>query len=237
MVAHDVLVRYHDLKVVVPHCGSFLPTALPRFRSLLPVMVKQGIMQPVDVDANLSCLWYDLAGAPTDDVIRMLLTVTTPDHLLYGSDYPYVAEPVLLQGKRSLAERLPMHGLDPQAVFSDNARRLFGEEVPAKPRGERITRLAEIEVDPAQLEAYMQYATEVGRTSMATEPGVLTLFSMQDKANPAKIYILEVYADSAAYQHHIQTPHFRKYKESTAAMVRSLKLVDVDPLVELRVKQ
>ncbi len=237
MVAHNVLVRYPDLKVMVPHCGSFLPTALPRFRSLLPVMVKQGIMQPVDVDANLSRLWYDLAGAPTDDVIRMLLTVTTPDHLLYGSDYPYVAEPVLLQGKRSMAERLPMHGLDPQAVFSDNARRLFGEEVPAKPRGERITRLAEIEVDPAQLEAYMQYATEVGRTSMATEPGVLTLFSMQDKANPAKIYILEVYADSAAYQHHIQTPHFRKYKESTAAMVRSLKLIDVDPLVELRVKQ
>lgn len=79
--------------------------------------------------------------------------------------------------------------------------------------------------------------SEVGRTSMATEPGVLTLFSMQDKANPAKIYILEVYADSAAYQHHIQTPHFRKYKESTAAMVRSLKLIDVDPLVELRVKQ
>ena len=237
MLAHNVLVRYPGLKVVVPHCGSFLPTALPRFRSLLPVMVKQGIMQPVDVDANLSRLWYDLAGAPTDDVIRMLLTVTTPDHLLYGSDYPYVAEPVLLQGKRSLAERLPMHGIDPQAVFSDNARRLFGEEVPAKPRGERITRLAEIEVDPAQLEAYMQYATEVGRTSMATEPGVFTLFSMQDKDNPAKIYILEVYADSAAYQHHIQTPHFRKYKESTAAMVRSLKLVDVDPLVELRVKQ
>ena len=49
MVAHDVLVRYPHLKVVVPHCGSFLPNALPRFRSLLPVMVKQGMMQPVDV--------------------------------------------------------------------------------------------------------------------------------------------------------------------------------------------
>ena len=237
MVAHDVLVRYPSLKVVVPHCGSFLPTALPRFRSLLPVMVKQGIMKPVDVDANLSRLWYDLAGAPTDDAIDMLLTITTADHLLYGSDYPYVAEPVLLQGKQSLAERLPRHGIDPQAVFTDNARRLFGEAVPDEPRGERITRLAEIEVDPAQLEAYMQYATEVGRTSMATEPGVLTLFSIQDKANPAKIYILEVYADSAAYQKHITTPHFKRYKEGTANMVRSLRLIDTEPLVELRVKQ
>lgn len=236
MVAHNVLVRYPHLKVVVPHCGSFIPTALPRFRSLLPVMVKQGIMQPVDVDANLSRLWYDLAGAPTDDVIDMLLTITTPDHLLYGSDYPYVAEPVLLQGKQSLAERLPTHGIDPQMVFTDNARRLFGEDIPVKKPGDRITRLAEIEVDPSQLEAYMQFATEVGRTSMATEPGVLTLFSMQDKADPAKIYILEIYADSAAYQNHILTPHFKKYKESTAKMVRSLKLIDVNPLVTLKVK-
>jgi len=237
MVAHNVLVRYPDVKVVVPHCGSFLPTALPRFRSLLPVMVKQGIMQPVDVDDNLSRLWYDLAGVPTDDVIDMLLTITTPDHLLYGSDYPYVAEPVLLQGKRSLAGRLPMHGIDPQTVFSDNACRLFGEEVPVEAHDERITRLAEIEVDPSQVEAYMQFALEVGHTSMATEPGVLTLFSMQDKADPSKIYILEVYADSTAYQHHIQTAHFRKYKESTAAMVRSLKLIDVTPLVPLKIKQ
>jgi len=49
MVAHDVLVRYPDLKVIVPHCGSFLPNALPRFKGLLQVMVNQGYMQPVDV--------------------------------------------------------------------------------------------------------------------------------------------------------------------------------------------
>lgn len=237
MIAHNTLVRFPDLKVVVPHCGSFLPEAMPRFRSLLPVMVKQGIMQPVDVDAQLARLWYDLAGAPTDDALRMLLTITTPDHLLYGSDYPYVAEPVLEAAKRSLAGRLPMLGLDLQAVFDDNARRLFGADIPVRQQGDRITRLAEIEVDPAQLEAYMQYAAEVGRVSMASEPGVLTLFSMQDKANPAKIYILEVYADSAAYQKHIQKPHFKKYKEGTAQMVRSLRLIDVDPLVEMRIKQ
>ena len=236
MIAHNTLVRYPNLKVVVPHCGSFLPEAMPRFRSLLPVMVKQGIMQPVDVDAQLARLWYDLAGAPTDDALRMLLTITTPDHLLYGSDYPYVAEPLLEAAKRSLAGRLPMHGIDPQDVFTDNARRLFGADIPIRRYGDRITRLAEIEVDPEQIEAYMQYAIEVGRISMATEPGVLTLFSMQDKTNPAKIYILEVYADSAAYQKHIQTPHFKKYKEGTAQMVRSLRLIDVAPLVELRVK-
>jgi predicted TIM-barrel fold metal-dependent hydrolase/quinol monooxygenase YgiN len=230
MVAHDVLVRYPHLKVVVPHCGSFLPNALPRFRSLLPVMVKQGMMQPVDVDANLSRLYYDLAGAPTDEVLDALLTITTPDHILYGSDYPYVAEPVLISGKQALEGRLTSHGLNPQDVFTDNARRLFGESLPLRQYGERIVRLAEIEVVPEFLEEYRAFAKEVGETSVKVEPGVLTLFSMQTKEDPCKIYILEIYADQETYQSHIQTTHFKKYKEGTAQMVKSLKLIDVNPL-------
>lgn len=231
MVAHNVLVRYPNLKVVVPHCGSFLPNALPRFRSLLPVMVKQGIMQPVDVDANLSRLYYDLAGAPTDDVLDALLTITTPNHILYGSDYPYVAEPVLISGKQTLEGRLASHGLNPQDIFTDNARRLFGENVPLRTYGERIVRLAEIEVVPEYLEEYLAYAKEVGVTSVKVEPGVLTLFSMQTKEDPCKIYILEIYADKDAYQSHLQTAHFKKYKEGTAKMVKSLKLIDTQPMV------
>ncbi len=125
MVAHDVLVRYPDLKMVVPHCGSFLPNALPRFKGLMPVMVAQGYMKPVDVDANLSRLYYDLAGAATDDAIRALLTITTADHLLYGSDYPYVAAPALVGAKKALESRLGSQGLDVESVLAGNAARLF----------------------------------------------------------------------------------------------------------------
>ena len=231
MVAHDVLVRYPDLKVVVPHCGSFLPNALPRFKGLLPVMVGQGYMQPVNVDANVSRLYFDLAGAATDDAIRALLSITTADHLLYGSDYPYVAAQALLETKTSLQQRLTALGLDPQAILSDNAQRLFGADIPVREYGERVVRLAEIEIVPEKLSTYLEYAAEVGRVSMAKEPGVIALFSMQDKADPCKVYILEVYADQQAYEAHIQTTHFRKYKDGTADMVRSLKLIDTLPLV------
>ena len=122
-------------------------------------------------------------------------------------------------------------GLDPQAVLSDNARRLFGADIPVREYGERLVRLAEIEVVPEKLASYLEYAAEVGRVSMAVEPGVIALFSMQDKSDPCKVYILEVYADTEAYQAHIRTAHFRKYKEGTADMVRSLKLIDTAPLV------
>ena len=95
MLARNVLVRYPNLKVVVPHCGSFLPLALPRMKSILPAMVKQGYMQPIDWGGNLSRLYFDLAGSPTLEVLRSLLTITTPDHILYGSDYPYLPDAVL----------------------------------------------------------------------------------------------------------------------------------------------
>ena len=231
MVAHDVLVRYPDLKVVVPHCGSFLPNALPRFKGLLPVMVKQGYMKPVDVDANLSRLYYDLAGAATDEAVESLLTVTEPSHILYGSDYPYVAAKALIAAKKSQENRLAFHGLDSQDVFTDNAARLFGADIPVREYGERIVRLARIEVYPEKLEEYLEFAKEVGTVSMASEPGVIGLFSMQDKADPNKVFILEVYADREAYQAHLQTAHFKKYKEGTAAMVKSLTLIDTNPMV------
>ncbi len=231
MISRNVLARYPRVKVVVPHCGAYLPLAVPRMKSLVPVMQANRLVGEIDWQANLSRLYYDLAGAPTDDVLDALLTVTTPDHILYGSDYPYVAETVLIGGKQALEGRLAVHGLDPQDIFTDNARRLFGENVPLRTYGDKIVRLAEIEVMPEFLEEYLAYAKEVGETSVKKEPGVLTLFSMQSKEESCKIYILEIYADKEAYQSHIQTAHFKKYKEGTAKMVKSLKLIDTKPMV------
>ena len=106
MLARNVLVRYPNLKVVVPHCGSFLPLALPRMKSILPAMMKQGYMQPIDWGGNLSRLYFDLAGSPTLEVLRSLLTITTPDHILYGSDYPYLPDAVLKDNLQRLRQTL-----------------------------------------------------------------------------------------------------------------------------------
>ena len=95
-------------------------------------MVAQGYMRPVDVDANLSRLYFDIAGAATDDAIESLLTITEPSHILYGSDYPYVAAPALIGAKKALEGRLGSHGLDPNSIFSGNVARLFGSDVLTK---------------------------------------------------------------------------------------------------------
>lgn len=94
-----------------------------------------------------------------------------------------------------------------------------------------VVRMAELEIDPDQLEIYRLLLTEEIEASVALEPGVLSLNAVSLKDSPHKIRILEVYANQAAYEAHLQTPHFLKYKNGTAGMVKSLTLIDVDPII------
>ena len=93
-----------------------------------------------------------------------------------------------------------------------------------------ICRLAEIEVYPEYLKEYLAFANEVDRLSVEREPGVICLFPMQSVENPAQIRILEIYASEEAYQNHLKTDHFQKYKKGTMHMVKSLKLPTMQPL-------
>ncbi|REA63215.1 antibiotic biosynthesis monooxygenase [Dyadobacter luteus] len=91
----------------------------------------------------------------------------------------------------------------------------------------QMVRLAKIKVDPAQLEKYNEALKQQMTAAIHLEPGVLTYYAVADKSDPTNITILEIYADTAAYNSHILTPHFKKYKDTVKDMVKSLELVDV----------
>lgn len=102
----------------------------------------------------------------------------------------------------------------------------------------RIVRLSIVTVDPNRLGEYMKFAAECGKTSIREEPGVLMMYSMQDKLRPNRISILEIYADRAAYERHIKTAHFQKYKQGTLSMVQKLELLDQNALIpEMMMKE
>lgn len=105
------------------------------------------------------------------------------------------------------------------------------KEASAVSPANNLVRLSKITVDPAQLDAYNAYLKEEIEASMRLEPGVLTLYATADKKQPNKITILEIYADREAYEKHIQTPHFQKYKQGTLSMVKDLELTDTTPLL------
>lgn len=63
------------------------------------------------------------------------------------------------------------------------------------------------------------------------EPGVLALYAVAAKDDPAHIRVFEIYADEDAYKAHLETPHFKKYKAATQHMVKHLKLIDTVPIM------
>lgn len=95
-----------------------------------------------------------------------------------------------------------------------------------------LVRISEIQIDPARLDEYNAILKEEAEASVRLEPGVISIFPMYQREKPTEVRILEIYASRAAYESHLQTPHFQKYKSTTLPMVKGLRLLDmalIDP--------
>ncbi|BAV06850.1 Quinol monooxygenase YgiN [Filimonas lacunae] len=102
---------------------------------------------------------------------------------------------------------------------------------------QRKIRIAKLEIHPAYLTAYKAALAEHAKIAVQVEKGVLALQAVYDKAHPELVTVFEIYASEEAYQAHLKTPHFLKYKSSTLPMVKSLELVDVAPIaIEIKPK-
>ena len=96
--------------------------------------------------------------------------------------------------------------------------------------GKAYMRIAKITVDSTKLDEYKAALKEQMQSALRIEKGVLAYSAVEDKKNPSKITILETYASTEAYQAHIQTEHFKKYKAAVVDMVKQLELIDVVPI-------
>ena len=93
-----------------------------------------------------------------------------------------------------------------------------------------LIRISEIEIHSNHLDEYIKILKEEAEASMRLEPGVISIYPMLKKDNPSEIRILEIYKDRISYESHLQTSHFKYYKTSTIEMVKSLKLIDMEPM-------
>lgn len=117
--------RHPDLKIIVPHAGATVPALADRVAGALRVL---GLPQKLDADSFYRMLrgfYYDLAGFPLPRQILPLLEIADPQHLLYGSDWPFTPEPLVaalaaqLDGTPQLTDRLR------QDIMRNNALALF----------------------------------------------------------------------------------------------------------------
>ena len=119
LFASEVLNRYPNVKVVVPHSGSCLPVALDRFYGITRVSGK-------NYKVPMHQLYFDLACDAFPHGVPVLLTMTDKNHILYGSNFPAIPEPVLEMHMKNAREcpELTDHVED---VLWNNAAALFGK--------------------------------------------------------------------------------------------------------------
>ena len=115
------------------------------------------------------------------------------------------------------------------SILSSNA--IFAQ------KNDMIIRISEIEIEPSFLKEYLDILNEEASVSVKLEPGVISIFPMFQKENHNQIRILEIYADKSAYESHLKTPHFLKYKTTTLKMVKSLKLIDMEASDSITMKE
>ena len=138
------------------------------------------------------------------------------------------ADPYLKVGVYLGLKILPMRS---RAVILALFLMLWASQVVSGQDNVQMVRIAKLVIDSAQVTTYNAFLKEEIETSVRVEPGVLTLYAVSEKNRPTHITILEIYANEAAYQAHIKTPHFLKYKNGTSKMVKSLELAEGVPLV------
>ena len=126
MLANGTLEKFPHIRLIVPHCGSFLPYMKSRAAGMFGLLSAMGKMETVDVEAGVKNLWFDLAGDPTPDQMDILLRITDAEHIVYGSDYPYVMAPIALKRKKALDEELSRRGWTDR-IYGENAAKLLNK--------------------------------------------------------------------------------------------------------------
>ncbi len=127
LISNGVILRYPDITWIIPHCGSFLPNIYDRFVGLSKVLIPQGLMQPVDIEESFKKLYFDISGNPAPNLLKWLLAITTPEHIMYGSDFHFTPANQIHDNLNSLLHLLDQPDLAPykNKILYDNAKTLF----------------------------------------------------------------------------------------------------------------
>lgn len=125
-IYRGVFQRYPDLTLILAHCGGVLPTLGWRISALSMLRGPEDAnIDSAHIAGVLRGLYYDIALAGSRNSLQPTLTVTTPDHLLFGSDWPAAPEPVIADNIDNLDCFEGLTGTQRAAINRANATALF----------------------------------------------------------------------------------------------------------------
>ncbi|WP_433561609.1 amidohydrolase family protein [Nocardia sp. CA-151230] len=129
LILSGAMDRYPGIKFILAHAGGFVPYIASRI--LLAMFVaKTSAQQPLPADEAavdptvLKRFYYDVALSASPAALPSLLAVAEPDHITYGSDFPF-APPAAVDFIIHEYENYPLDDSLRAAIDRGNAEALF----------------------------------------------------------------------------------------------------------------
>jgi predicted TIM-barrel fold metal-dependent hydrolase len=118
------LERCPDIRFIFPHAGGTVPYLAWRISlgEWLPGMREK---VPQGVITYLKNLYYDTALSTTSYTLRSFQELVDSSHILYGSDFPFLPEPVVAANITDFENYSGFTVHDRRAIVRENAQVLF----------------------------------------------------------------------------------------------------------------
>jgi len=122
-----VFQRHPDLRLILAHCGGALPTLGWRIgeHTVMGRGPDDADIDPTHVAQVLRGLYYETALAGSRNSLLPTLEVTTPDHILFGTDWPAAPEATAVHNIDNLTSFDGFTKEELRGVERDNALKLF----------------------------------------------------------------------------------------------------------------
>lgn len=142
LILSGTIQRCPDVKLIIPHAGAVIPPLVARFAAFSSYMATAAakalnsmtgdeamvVVSMAEVKSILaSQCYFDLAGVPFPDQIKMLLAVMPdPGRLLYGTDFPYTPGDSLVATRETFEGAVAaFFGDKAEGIMSTNAETFF----------------------------------------------------------------------------------------------------------------
>jgi aminocarboxymuconate-semialdehyde decarboxylase len=121
----DTFARTPNVKYIFSHAGGTIPYLATRFGIVDEMKVIPDHSGRGTAAETFRRLYWDTALSWRDPVLTMLRSVVGIDHVLYGSDFPYLRRDLAVAGRRQLARSEVLSDIERTKVFGETASTLL----------------------------------------------------------------------------------------------------------------
>jgi predicted TIM-barrel fold metal-dependent hydrolase len=121
----NTFARTPDVKYVLAHAGGTVPYLAGRFGIVDEMRVISGAQTRASAAETFRRLYWDTALSWSDPVLRMLRSVVGIDHVLFGSDYPYLRRDLAVSCRERIGASPELTDGERMAVLGVTATKLI----------------------------------------------------------------------------------------------------------------